>query len=98
MLLCFFHEVTAQSTAAKAGKEKLTYKIIPSEHNTWGYDIYRDDKLFVHQPHVPGMQGNDGFKTKVASETVAKEVIKKIKKGEMPPTISIEEMKKLNVI
>ena len=44
------------------------------------------------------MPGNEGFKTKADAEKVAQLVITKIKKGEMPPTVSVEEMKKLKVV
>ena len=40
----------------------------------------------------------DGFKTKDAAEKVAQLVITKIRKGEMPPTVTTEELKALNVI
>ena len=77
---------------------KLTYKIIDAPSKTYGYDIYADGKLMIHQPSIPAMPGNDGFKTKADATKVAQLVIDKIKKGEMPPTVSIEELKKLNVI
>ena len=54
--------------------------------------------MTIHQPSIPGMPGNDGFKTKADAEKVAQLVIKKIKKGEMPPTVTVEEMKKMKVI
>lgn len=77
---------------------KLTYKIIPAPNNTFGYDVYANGKLMIHQKSIPALPGNNGFKTKAAAEKVAQLVIQKIKKGEMPPTISIEEMKKLKAI
>jgi hypothetical protein len=77
---------------------KLTDSIIPAANNTWCYDIYVEDRLFIHQPSVPGLPGNEGFKTKENAEKVAKRVIEKIKNGEVPPSISIEELKKLNVL
>jgi hypothetical protein len=77
---------------------KLSYKIIEAANKTFGYDIYADDKLMIHQKSIPAMPGNDGFKTKADAEKVAQLVIEKIKKGEMPPTVSVEEMKKLKVI
>lgn len=80
-----------------AGSE-LTYKIIDAAGNTYGYDIYSNNKLTIHQPSVPGLPGNSGFKTKQGAESVAKLVVKKIKNGEMPPTVTIEEMKKLKAI
>ena len=26
--------------------------------NDWGYDIYKDSNLFIHQPNIPAMEGN----------------------------------------
>jgi hypothetical protein len=77
---------------------KLTYKIIDAANKTFGYDVYANGKLMIHQKSIPAMPGNEGFKTKSDAGKVAQLVINKIKKGEMPPTVSVEEMKKLNVI
>jgi hypothetical protein len=89
----------AKFPAAEAfAKSNITYKIINSANKTYGYDILADGKLLIHQSSVPGMPGNNGFESAQASEKVAKLVIKKIHNGEMPPTITIEEMKKLKVI
>ena len=77
---------------------KLTYKIIDAPNHTFCYDVYADARLLIHQTSIPAMPGNEGFKTKAGAEKVAKLVIDKIKKGEMPPTISVEEMKRLKVI
>src|SRR5580765_5059348 len=78
--------------------KNLTYKTIPSAEKTWGYDIYNNRKLLIHQPSIPAMPGNSGFATKAATTKVAKKVIEKIKAGESPPTISIDEMKALGAI
>jgi hypothetical protein len=77
---------------------KLTYKIIDAPKHTYGYDVFADSKLMIHQTSAPALLGNEGFETKKAATTIALLVIEKIKKGEMPPTISIDEMKQLNVI
>ena len=76
----------------------FTYNIIPAPNNTWCYDILKDGNLFIHQPSIPGMPGHNGFKTKEQAAKVAQLVITKMKQGEMPPTVSEEELKKLNVI
>jgi hypothetical protein len=44
------------------------------------------------------LPGNEGFKTKEAAAKVAELVISKMKKGEMPPSITIEELKAINAI
>jgi len=99
-IACFFISINLlhaqQFPSAK--NAKLTYKIISAEGNTWGYDIYNNDKLFVHQPSIPAMPGNKGFAKKSYAEKVAKKVIEKIQHGETPPTVTVEEMKALGVI
>ena len=79
-------------------KANITHLIIPGINSTWGYDILVNDKLTIHQPSIPSLPGNEGFKTKDGAEKVARLVIKKMKKGEMPPSIDAEEMKKLKAI
>jgi hypothetical protein len=82
-----------------AGKDATySYTIIPAAEKTWGYDVYRDKHLLIHQPVIPGLPGNKGFKKKSDAEKVAKLVIEKIRKGQMPPTVTTEEMKKLKAI
>src|SRR5438093_13144845 len=77
---------------------KPTYKIIDAPNNTFCYDVYVDGRLMIHQSSAPGLPGNEGFKTKADAIRVVQLVIDKMRKGEMPPTVSIDEMKKLNVI
>jgi hypothetical protein len=84
--------------AGSYANSKFTYKIINAPEKTFGYDIYADNRLMIHQNSAPGLPGNQGFKTKADAEKVAKLVISKIKKGEMPPTVTKDEMQKLKVI
>ena len=77
---------------------KFSYKIIEVPGNKFGYNIFADDRLMISQTTIPAMPGNDGFKTKRGAEAVAELVIDKIKKGQMPPTVEIDEMKKLKAI
>ena len=86
------------ATATQKATPAFTYKIISAANGTYGYDIYADGKLRIHQPAVPAMPGNEGFKTKEAAEKVALLAISKMKKGESLPTISPEELKKLKAI
>jgi hypothetical protein len=75
----------------------IRYEIINGIEGTFGYDIYINGVLTVHQPSRPALQGEKGFATKANAEKVARIVIGKIKKGEMPPSLSVEELKKLNL-
>lgn len=75
----------------------LTYEIIPADSSTFGYNIYKDGKLMIHQPSIPALPGNKGFETQQIAMAVAQLVMTKITNGEMPPTVSTEELKKLGV-
>ena len=92
------NDATKFPDAGSIANTKLTYKIIDAPEHTYCYDVYADGKLLIHQKSIPAFPGNKGFKTKPDAEKVAQLVISKIKKAEMPPTVSVEEMKKLNVI
>jgi hypothetical protein len=84
--------------ASSYSNTNLNYKIIDVCNNTFCYDVFAEGRLMIHQTSMPAMNGNDGFKTKADAEKVALLVIDKIKNGEMPPTVSIDELKKLYVI
>jgi hypothetical protein len=77
---------------------KITIKIIPSVDKTFGYDIFLDGKLLVHQPHIPALPGNKGFTTRERAQKVAEFVVKKIKNNEMPPTVTIDNLNNLGVL
>ena len=104
LLIIFTESLHAQnkqvriSHDARKAAPVLTYKIIHGTGNTFGYDVYTGGILQVHQPQVPALAGNHGFATKGAAAKVARLVIEKIKKGEMPPVVSIKEMKNLGVL
>lgn len=72
--------------------------IIPSESNTFGYDIYLYEAIFIHQPSRPGLPGNAGFATEDEAKKVAELVIKKIRNNEFPPTVTIQELQELGVL
>ena len=77
---------------------KISINIIPSVNKTFGYDILVEGKPLIHQPSIPAVPGNEGFKTRKKAKTVAEFVVKKIRKNEMPPTVTVEDMKKMNVL
>lgn len=79
-------------------QSKLTYKIINSPYNTYGYDVYAHGKLLIHQASIPAMPGNCGFTTTTDASKVAELVIEKMKNGIMPPTITKEQLQKLKAI
>jgi Domain of unknown function (DUF4907) len=107
-LLCHISTVSGQSptdagqtparNAQNIAKSKLTFKVISADGGGFGYDIYSDGRMLIHQPSIPGMPGNAGFSRKEDSQKVAELVIKKLKRGETPPAVSEEELRELKVI
>lgn len=76
----------------------LSFLLIPSEDNTWGYKILLDGNVMIIQPNKPGIPGTAGFKSQDQAQKVAMLVISKIRKGQMPPTITIYELRMLGVL
>lgn len=76
----------------------FSIEIINGIAGTFGYVIKMEGRNMIQQPNIPGMPGNQGFKTKEQSEKVAKFVITKIKKNIMPPSVTIEELDSLGVL
>jgi hypothetical protein len=89
---------TKLPSASAHSHSKLTYKIIDAGNSTYGYDIYSNNSLLIHQNSIPGVAGNQGFDTKAKAGKVAKLVISKINAGQMPPTVTIEDLQKLKTI
>src|SRR3954454_3597377 len=52
---------------------KIKNYLIKITHNSdkgYGYDIYVEKRLFIHQATIPAIPGNGGFATKDAAEKV----------------------------
>ena len=82
LLTASCHLASKQQTADKNyEKGKLETRIFPvdSEKKQWGYDIYFDDGLLIHQPTIPAIAGNKGFASQKKAHKVATLVIYKLK-------------------
>lgn len=80
---------------------EITTRIIPSNNNTFGYDILisgRSLMQVIHQPNIPGLPGNEGFSTREKAQKVADFVVNKIRNNEMPPIVKISDLKALGVL
>jgi hypothetical protein len=99
--------ISADEAAGKEAKQQernpytnaeISIKIIPAVNNTFGYDILVWGRPLVHQPTIPGLPGNEGFSTKERAQTAAEFVVKRIRRNEMPPTVTIEDMTNMSVL
>jgi hypothetical protein len=64
----------------------------------WGYEISKNSKPFINQPHIPAVPGNVGFKTESDALKLADFVIHKLENGIVPPTVSLAELDSLKLI
>ena len=77
---------------------QFQYFIIRAAQATFGYDIYADGQLYIHHPNIPAIEGNQGFVDTTQAGMIARVVIQKIKRGEIPPVITLEELKTHHII
>jgi hypothetical protein len=76
----------------------IKHFVIKADNSTYGYSIYIDGKLYVYQTTIPAMPGNRGFSNVASAEKTALLVIEKIKQGELPPTLSADELRQRKII
>jgi len=60
----------------------------------WGYDILRDNNIYIHQPFMPAIEGQVPFKDRKSARKTGKLVIKKIHNHESP-ALTREELESL---
>lgn len=87
-----------QSIPSGLSKGNITYGFLPSLHQTWGFQILVNQKPLIKQLSIPAVPGNLGIRDTTAAGKVARLMIRKMKQGEMPPTVTIPEMKKIKAI
>jgi len=77
------------------------FKIDSIEHNGnrgWGYDIMVDGKIYIHQPNIPAIMGNNGFSSEEDAQEVGDFIIQKLKNNIIPPSVTPEELDSLGVL
>lgn len=75
-------------SAGVQAQASYRYQLIEAPEKTFGYDIFRNDAMVIHQPHIPGMPGVRGFQREDQARKAADLMIEKMKNNEMPPTLS----------
>jgi Domain of unknown function (DUF4907) len=86
-----------EANKAEMAKADIQYFIIKADSETYGYSIFIDGKIAIAQKTIPSLPGTIGFQSIEVAEKVARFVIQKIREGEMPPTVSTEEMNVLGL-
>lgn len=81
----------------KAAQTQFQYFIIRADSARYGYSIYADGNLYIQQTTIPALPGNRGFADTASAGKTARFAIRKIKAGDIPPTISVADLKKLKI-
>ncbi|MDP2386784.1 MAG: DUF4907 domain-containing protein [Bacteroidota bacterium] len=84
-------------TTKKNKQSEFSIKTYNTANVGWGFDIYQKGKMLIHQPHIPAISGNKGFKTEIEAKKIGTLMQKKIEKNIMPPTIEIKELDSLKI-
>ncbi|CAG0998539.1 MAG: DUF4907 domain-containing protein [Bacteroidetes bacterium] len=77
---------------------QYSVEVFNANENEFGYDILVNGMKYIHQPHIPAIEGMEGFKSKKDAEKTAALMIEKIKNNIIPPTISKAELDSLGVL
>jgi hypothetical protein len=64
----------------------------------FGFNIFLNSKLLIHQPFIPGIQGNKPFRTASDARKTGRLMIRKIERNIIPPTITEAELDSLRIV
>lgn len=81
----------------KAVSNKYRARVFEIEINQFGYDVYQDSLLMIHQPTIPVIQGNKAFASREDAKRVADLMIYKLNNGISPPSITLNELDSLKI-
>ena len=79
----------------KSPDKKFNIKITKTESGYF-YDIYKKNKIIIHQPNIPAAIGDQQFKDSIQCKKIAQLVVNKLE-HKIFPKITIEELKANNV-
>lgn len=77
----------------------ISYKTFANDSapGGFGYDIFVDGRMMVHQPNIPAVMGNRGFTSEDDAAKTANLVMFKLKNNIMPPSVTTGELDSLGI-
>jgi hypothetical protein len=92
------HDSGSEAVKQKDGDYEIKIFKNDSPLSGFGYDILNHGKVYIHQPNIPAVPGNNGFINEKDAEKTARLVLYKVKNNIMPPSIDTHELDSLKVI
>jgi PBP1b-binding outer membrane lipoprotein LpoB len=77
------------------------FKVDSVENNGstgWGYDVMINGKLYIHQPNIPAVMGNNGFSSEEKARAAGELIVTKIRKNILPPTVTVDELENMGLL
>ncbi|MGR6088106.1 MAG: DUF4907 domain-containing protein [Arcticibacter sp.] len=94
-------KVLISDSASDAKVEIQNFEVVTFQNKTsaggWGFDVYVDGKRYIHQPIVPVVAGDYGFRTKEQSEMAGNMMVEKLKQGKQPPALDENDLRFLGI-
>jgi len=92
------YDVNSTRNHQEFAPSSYSYKVIFDQNNGWGYQIFEAGKMVINQTHIPAIPGIQGFSSQENAEMTAEYLLKKIKEGVFPPTITVQTLDSLGVL
>ena len=78
--------------------DDIKARVFRNSDSTWGFTIYMNGKIYIHQPLMPGSKSTSGFKSENDASKVAGLVVKKIKNHISPKFVNENELDSLGIV
>ena len=95
LMILLFACNTGNDKVIDVNKDFYIIKTFKADATGWGYDIYKNGKITIHQPNIPAIEGNSCFKTRQQAISTAELVVKKLKNNVFPPSLTKEEVEQI---
>lgn len=91
-------QVRHESLARQMAVTDIRYFVIRVSDGKYGYTVFIDGQLYIEQKSIPSIAGTAGFATTENADRVARRVVDKIRRGEMPPSVSVKDLQEMGVV
>ncbi len=81
--VAFFIYKRVLHTPKRADQVELSVKTFETGIG-WGYDVYTNDSLYIHQEFIPAIEGRKGFASEADAKKIANLAITKMKHNKLP--------------
>jgi hypothetical protein len=95
-VIAFFYIAYRQHSRYKKDHVFIEIKPIHTVKG-WGYNIYTDGKVYIHQDIVPAIPTRMGFRSEEDAMAVGKKVYDRLMAGQMP-MVTAEEVRDMRII